>query len=173
MPYCSKCGGDVPQEDKFCKNCGQPQQADPGFVYVQKKDPNAVLYKRDNTAPFTTAFWFIVAGIVCIVLYAAIFGITAYFARFDYSGTPVYFVKMMQAAAAFTLIPVAWMVPMAINIRRIRDGKSKNTAWFGVVVTLFGSVVSGVLLLTQPKDEDKPSVTAPTYNNNSEENFNG
>ena len=53
----------------------------------------------------------------------------------------------------WTLIPLAWMIPMTITSWGIYKGKKQNTTTFAVCTLLFVNVVSGVLLLVSKKDD--------------------
>jgi hypothetical protein len=54
----------------------------------------------------------------------------------------------------WTLLPLAWMLPMTIISYGIYKGTKKNTVAFGVCMLLFVNIVSGVLLLVAKKDDE-------------------
>lgn len=54
----------------------------------------------------------------------------------------------------WTLLPLAWMLPMTIISYGIYKGTKKNTVAFGVCMPLFVNIVSGVLLLVAKKDDE-------------------
>lgn len=53
----------------------------------------------------------------------------------------------------WTIIPLAWMIPMTVISHGIYKGTKKNTTTFGVCTLLFMNVVSGILLLVAKKDD--------------------
>ncbi|HEX7483697.1 MAG TPA: hypothetical protein VF281_00950 [Candidatus Saccharimonadales bacterium] len=53
----------------------------------------------------------------------------------------------------WTLIPLAWMIPMTVISYGIYKGTKKNTVAFGVCTLLFVSLVGGILLLVAKKDD--------------------
>lgn len=48
---------------------------------------------------------------------------------------------------SWTLIPLAWMIPMTIHSWRLYKGTRENTMTFGICSLLFMGVISGVLSL--------------------------
>ncbi len=54
---------------------------------------------------------------------------------------------------AFLIVPLFWLVPMAWWSWGIYKGKKANTVLFGVLTLIFGSLVSGILLLVSTKDK--------------------
>lgn len=55
--------------------------------------------------------------------------------------------------AGWTLIPLAWMIPMTVISYGIYKGTKKNTVAFGVCMLIFVNLVSGILLLVSKKDD--------------------
>ena len=55
-------------------------------------------------------------------------------------------------AVGWTLIPLAWMIPMTIISYGIYKGTKQNTVAFGVCMLIFTSLVAGILLLVAKKD---------------------
>lgn len=53
----------------------------------------------------------------------------------------------------WTIIPLAWMIPMTVVSWGIYKGTKKNTVAFGVCTLLFVSLVAGILLLCAKKDD--------------------
>ena len=53
----------------------------------------------------------------------------------------------------WTIIPLAWMIPMTVISYGIYKGTKKNTTAFGVCTLLFLSFVGGILLLVSKKDD--------------------
>ncbi|MFZ1301264.1 MAG: hypothetical protein WAQ27_01635 [Candidatus Microsaccharimonas sp.] len=53
----------------------------------------------------------------------------------------------------WTIIPLAWMIPMTIISYGIYKGTKKNTTAFGVCTLLFLSLVGGILLLVAKKED--------------------
>lgn len=52
----------------------------------------------------------------------------------------------------WTLIPLAWMIPMSVHCWGIYKGTKANTVAFGVCTLLFVNFVAGILLLVSKKD---------------------
>lgn len=53
----------------------------------------------------------------------------------------------------WTLIPLAWMIPMTVISYGIYKGTKKNTTAFAVCMLIFTSFVSGILLLVAKKED--------------------
>lgn len=53
----------------------------------------------------------------------------------------------------WTIIPLAWMIPMTVISYGIYKGTKKNTTAFGVCTLIFVSLVAGILLLVSKKDD--------------------
>lgn len=53
----------------------------------------------------------------------------------------------------WTIIPLAWMIPMTVITYGIYKGTKKNTTAFGVCSLIFVSIVSGILLLVAKKED--------------------
>lgn len=52
----------------------------------------------------------------------------------------------------WTIIPLAWMIPMTVRSWGIYKGTKPNTVAFGVCTLLFLDIISGILLLVSKKD---------------------
>lgn len=55
-------------------------------------------------------------------------------------------------AWCWTLIALAWMIPMTIHNWRIYKGEAANTTAFGVCTLIFANQIAGILLLVSRKD---------------------
>lgn len=53
----------------------------------------------------------------------------------------------------WTIIPLAWMIPMTVISYGIYKGTKKNTVAFGVCTLIFLNTISGILLLIAKKDD--------------------
>ena len=53
----------------------------------------------------------------------------------------------------WTIIPLAWMIPMTVISYGIYKGTKKNTTAFAVCTLIFLNLVSGILLLVAKKDD--------------------
>lgn len=54
---------------------------------------------------------------------------------------------------AFTIIPLAWMIPMTVHSWGIYKGTKPNTVAFGVCTLIFLNLISGILYLVSTKDQ--------------------
>lgn len=63
------------------------------------------------------------------------------------------FSLLSTIGVGWTIIPLAWMIPMTVISYGIYKGTKKNTVAFGVCMLIFVSLVSGVLLLVAKKDD--------------------
>ena len=52
----------------------------------------------------------------------------------------------------FLLLPLAWTIPLTIHTYKVYKGTSENTTIFGILVLIFLSLISGILLLCSKKD---------------------
>src|SRR5947209_2807359 len=50
MPFCTKCGTEVDVQAAFCRNCGAPQGARPGFTPPHAPHPDFFAGMTDRTA---------------------------------------------------------------------------------------------------------------------------
>ena len=55
--------------------------------------------------------------------------------------------------ACWTIIALAWMIPMTMHSYGIYKGEKPNTVAFGVCTLIFVSLIGGILLLCSNKDE--------------------
>lgn len=55
--------------------------------------------------------------------------------------------------ACWTIIALAWMIPMTVHSYGIYKGEKPNTVAFGVCTLIFVSLIGGILLLCSNKDE--------------------
>lgn len=53
----------------------------------------------------------------------------------------------------WTIIPLAWMIPMTVISYGIYKGTKKNTTTFAVCTLLFVNAISGVLLLVTKRED--------------------
>lgn len=60
---------------------------------------------------------------------------------------------LTTVSIGWTIIPLAWMIPMTVISYGIYKGTKKNTVAFGVCTLIFMGVVSGILLLVSKKDD--------------------
>lgn len=67
----------------------------------------------------------------------------------------VAFAFQIVSAVGFALliIPLAWMIPMAVIGYKMNKGEKANTVAWGVCNLLFVNLVSGILYLIADKDE--------------------
>lgn len=62
------------------------------------------------------------------------------------------FVILSLVGSCWLIIPLAWMIPMAVISWGIYKGTKANTVAFGVCTLIFCSLVAGILLLCSNKD---------------------
>lgn len=62
------------------------------------------------------------------------------------------FALVSTISVGWTIIPLAWMIPMTVIAWGIYKGTKANTVAFGVCMLIFTSLVAGVLLLIAKKD---------------------
>ena len=53
---------------------------------------------------------------------------------------------------AFTIIGLAWGIPMTVHAWKIYKGQRNNTIAFGVCTLIFVNIIAGILLLVSKKD---------------------
>lgn len=63
------------------------------------------------------------------------------------------FMIISTISTCWTVIALAWMIPMTIVCWDIYKGKKPNGTAFGVCTLLFGSLVSGICLLISTKEK--------------------
>lgn len=57
-------------------------------------------------------------------------------------------------SVGWTVLPLAWMIPMTVISWGIYKGTKKNTVAFGVCTLIFVSLVAGILLLVSKKEDE-------------------
>ena len=55
-------------------------------------------------------------------------------------------------SVGWTIIPLAWMIPMTVHCWGLYKGTKANTTGFGVCTLIFVNLVGGILLLVSRKD---------------------
>lgn len=63
------------------------------------------------------------------------------------------FMLISTIGVGWSIIPLAWMIPMTVISYGIYKGTKKNTVAFGVCSLIFVSLVGGILLLVGKKDD--------------------
>lgn len=57
------------------------------------------------------------------------------------------FCLISTISVGWTIIPLAWMIPMSVHCWGVYQGTKPNTVAFGVCALIFVTVVGGILLL--------------------------
>lgn len=60
---------------------------------------------------------------------------------------------LTTVSVGWTIVPLAWMIPMTVVSWGIYKRTKKNTTAFGVCTLIFVNVVSGILLLVSTKED--------------------
>ena len=120
---CNYCGAELEPGQRFCENCGTGLNG--------TESPSTGYYQSAPT------------GAVCFYdhsrdegLYLAVFILNI----------------LSTVCLAFTLIGLAWSIPMTIHSYGMYKGQKPNTVGFGVCTLLFLNLVSGIILLVLDKD---------------------
>lgn len=178
MNCCSNCGSFVPDDAVFCSKCGSKisqQVSQPSESYQQvyanhidsqqvqvNQDSNSQVYANEacNSQPQlnqanqnynaqyqTNASW--------QPTDAVYFDVKPVMSDKDRTLRLIAFIfnLISTIAVCWTLIPLAWMIPMTVVSWGIYKGTRKNTVAFGVCTLIFLSLVGGILLLCSQKDD--------------------
>lgn len=135
MKFCSKCGAQIDDAAVVCPNCGCSTQAAP----------------RQKSTLGTVALVFMIISIVAMLLSAIItaVGIPALMEATGAGGSAEGQMLVITAIiqAVFSIIPLAWMIPMTVSLsRKLKNGVPVTTA-FKVCTLIFVNLLSGILLL--------------------------
>jgi hypothetical protein len=63
------------------------------------------------------------------------------------------FMLLSTVSVGWTIVPLAWMIPMTVVCWDIYKGKKPNGTAFGVCTLLFVSLVAGICLLVSTKEK--------------------
>lgn len=148
---CPKCGEFNDEGSAFCFNCGNKLEAQQPVVQNSNQQP-VQQANTQNQGPVQPQV--IInnnsAGMMPGMVY-------------EVSGTNrtlrmVAFILCLLRTifVGWTLIPLAWHIPMTVHTWGIYKGRKANTVGYGVCTLLFCSLVAGILLLCARHDE-KPS----------------
>lgn len=142
---CPNCGSANEEGAAFCFNCGtnlaeaQPAPAQPIQSASAAPQPGAAqpqVIINNNTPGMVPGMVYEVSGgnktLRCI---AFVFSL------------------IHTIALGWTLLPLAWHIPMCVHTWGIYKGRKANTVAFGVLSIFFNSLVAGILLLCARHDQ--------------------
>ncbi len=118
MKYCSHCGAQLSDDAKFCTACGQPVEP----TYTSAGNTNG------DARPFST-------------------GVTSESDQAGLETAAEVFMVISLVVSAFTIIALAWNIPMTVHVFRCVKRNLHIGVGFKVCALLFCSLVGGILLL--------------------------
>ena len=143
MKYCVKCGSQLEDEAVICPHCGCVADPMKFYNHVQNQKPKEKSYTLRKIA---LIFNWVTVGLLAFigVIYLFIF-ITAMLAdgvTSDLLGAFIFSIVIMFA-------PIAWMLPMTINLQKCYKNKSDISTAFKVCNLIFVNQIAGILLLCE------------------------
>lgn len=136
---CPNCGQANEDSAAFCFNCGASLAAQPQAAPVAQEQQTAAqpqVIINNNTPNMVPGMVYEVSGgNKTLRLMAFIFCLI----RVIFIG--------------WTLLPLAWEIPMTVHTWGIYKGRKANTVGFGICCLIFASIIGGILLLCARHDK--------------------
>ena len=132
--YCKNCGSVVDDGATFCSNCGAAVERDGNAAKSSCANGGE---KGKLTGAQTVAVVFMILSIVAVVCSGAVYLLMGLDAE-----EPIAVVL-----GILSLIPVAWMIPMTVNVSKSCKRGKPLSVGFKVVTLIFVNVISGIILL--------------------------
>lgn len=145
MKYCTHCGAQIDDEAKFCSACGKPTSAGEFFSVVYHQEAPKAPSSNANTLG-KVAFAFMIVTIAILGFYA--FYVLMFAGQF-YALTGM---LITWPAIIGMLIPLAWIIPMAVHLKRKINANQPIGTGFKVCTLLFVNLISGILLLCRNEE---------------------
>lgn len=147
---CPNCGSVNEEGAAFCFNCGtnlsQAQAATPAVASAPATQPQATVQPQAAAQP-QVIINNNTPGMVPGMVYEVSGGNkTLRMVAFIFS-------LLRTIGVGWTLLPLAWHIPMCVHTWGIYKGRKANTVAFGVLSIFFNSLVAGILLLCARHDQ--------------------
>ena len=123
--YCKNCGNQVDDKAVICTKCGCLTDLGEKMNFNQQNPTHKSTQKSENTANTNNTLG-LIAKILMII---------------------------STVACGFYIIPLAWMLPMTINLSNKLKNNEPISVGFKICILLFVNTIAGVLLLCM-KDEN-------------------
>lgn len=164
MKYCERCGQKMLDEESFCPACGAPTASE-----IKREKQEKALIKRKKARNESLC---VIAGVVMIAT-CLLLAVLAYLG-FALWMVYVFFFFIFLIASAYggneqhfdwnfidprifllgSLIPILWIVPMAIVLFVKAAKGAKISMAFKICTLIFCSVPAGIILLFVKDEED-------------------
>ena len=142
---CPNCGSANEEGAAFCFNCGanlneaqaaaaQPAQAAPVAQQQAAAQPQVII--NNNTPGMVPGMVYEVSGGNKTLRMVAFI-----------------FCLIRTIFVGWTLLPLAWQIPMTVHAWGVYKGRKANTVCFDIFCLLFCSLVAGILLLCARHDQ--------------------
>lgn len=172
--HCANCGTQLGEQAKFCGVCGTPvpeaaAQAAiaPAQVAAPPAAPQQQTYQAQPVAnnayapqgqqPYTAQGQQPYGSTVNVNVATTAQLVEKTYPRSDSDKTLCLIAFILNVITCvclcWTIIPLAWLIPMTVHTWGIYQGKKPNTVVFGVCTLIFCDIISGILLLVAQKDE--------------------
>ena len=167
MKYCSKCGWEMQDEEKFCRNCGTESSVTPTATYYDDTPPKTL-----NKTMQTIIKILLVVAIISVIWNAGECLLNAFAvsaggldaardlfadspetvdALLELTGDADALIEILKivfiACGVFALIPLCWVLPMRKKILKAMKEGTTLSAGFKICTLLFVNFLTGLLLL--------------------------
>lgn len=169
--FCQNCGVELADEAKFCPSCGkqvntaaaQPAAPQPAAAPQAPVAPQPPAAPQAPAAPQVAAAPQVPAAPQQPAAYAQSAPTAATITEpgqiypmtdTDRTLRLINFILCILSTVAlcWTVISLAWMIPMTVHSWKIYKGQKPNTTAFGVCTLIFITMIGGILLLVSKKD---------------------
>ncbi len=164
MNFCPNCGAKITDNDKFCPSCGYNLNStephtdssnDSININVQPTDhistnPAVTNIKKhySDGCKITIKIFLILSCVGCGLLFI-IYLINALTAGYYIGGTGSFAAINIFyiVASVFSLVPLAWTIPLTLHIWKKLKNDEKISVAVSVCTLIFVSLVAGIILL--------------------------
>lgn len=139
MKYCQHCGAEIHDEAVICVKCGRS-------VETAKSSSS-----NSSTTLLIIAKVFMIISCVVMPSFGLLYGFitisAASVAVMAATAAASTFIILGVMVIVFCCVPLAWMIPMVINLnKKIKSGEPLGIA-FKICTLLFVNTIAGILLL--------------------------
>ena len=127
MKKCPKCGAELLDEAVMCPACGEAIE-------------EAVQEEQVEAAPKKNKLRLV--ALIFMIISIAFSGVAAILVAVQAMA-----LDMTLAIALFSLVPLIWLIPMTVTLKKANDANESLSTGYKVVILLFANLVAGILLL--------------------------
>ena len=162
--YCHSCGAEIPSNIKYCIHCGvkiekpatAPSNTAQSTSTADQPQPQSQPYSASQVS-YTPAQPYVQPSAMTTPAMPQSQPADGCIYSRDKSGglllAALVFNVISCIIFAFSIIGLAWAIPMTVHSYGIWKGKKPNTTAFGICTLLFLSFIGGILMLVAEKDQ--------------------